>query len=108
MVNVAEQPRKVLVFHNAAGQQLLKSQLNELEAAQDGFRERDIEIESIAASAQNAGKWKKWQVDSSEAFTFILVGRDGGEKLRSTEVVKVSKLFGLIDAMPMRRREMNE
>ncbi len=44
MVNVAEQPRKVLLFHTAAGQQQWKSQMKELEAAQDGIRERNIEI----------------------------------------------------------------
>lgn len=108
MVNINEQPRKVLLFHNAAGEQRWKSQLKELDAVQDGLRERDIEVESIAFSSQNAEKWEKWQVNSSEAFTFILIGRDGGEKLRSGELVKKDKLFGLIDAMPMRMREMNE
>jgi hypothetical protein len=41
------------------------------------------------------------------AFAAVLVGRDGGEKFRSSEPVPVEKLFGLIDAMPMRRRELN-
>ena len=40
------------------------------------------------------------------AFATVLVGRDGGEKFRSTEPVPAEKLFGLIDAMPMRRREI--
>jgi hypothetical protein len=34
------------------------------------------------------------------------VGRDGGEKLRSAEPVAPEELFDLVDAMPMRRREM--
>ena len=41
------------------------------------------------------------------AFAAVLVGRDGGEKFRSSEPVPAEKLFGLIDAMPMRRRETN-
>jgi hypothetical protein len=40
------------------------------------------------------------------AFAAVLVGRDGGEKLRSAEPVPAEKLFDLIDAMPMRQREM--
>jgi Domain of unknown function (DUF4174) len=40
------------------------------------------------------------------AFATILVGRDGGEKFRSAEPIPAGKLFDLIDAMPMRQREM--
>jgi hypothetical protein len=36
----------------------------------------------------------------------VLVGKDGGEKFRSTEPVLAEKLFDLIVAMPMRRREV--
>jgi hypothetical protein len=41
-------------------------------------------------------------------FAAVLVGRDGGEKHRSTEPVVPEGLFEVIDAMPMRRREMRE
>ncbi|MEO1315328.1 MAG: DUF4174 domain-containing protein [Pseudomonadota bacterium] len=41
-----------------------------------------------------------------EGFTLILVGKDGGEKLRADRVVAVDALNALIDGMPMRRREM--
>ncbi|GGB82146.1 DUF4174 domain-containing protein [Dyadobacter sediminis] len=108
ILTMADQPRKVLLFYKPAGEQQWKAQLQELEAAQKEIRERDIEIRSISGSARNADEWKKWNVDTSEAFTFILIGRDGGEKLRSAEIVKTDKLFGLIDAMPMRRREMKK
>lgn len=40
------------------------------------------------------------------AFAAVLVGKDGGEKFRSEEPVPAEKLFGLIDAMPMRRQEI--
>ena len=39
-------------------------------------------------------------------FAAILVGKDGGEKFRSGEPVRPEILFDLIDAMPMRQREM--
>ncbi|CZT34096.1 DUF4174 domain-containing protein [Rhizobium sp. 9140] len=38
-------------------------------------------------------------------FTVILVGKDGGIKLRATEPVGPDQLFGLIDSMPMRANE---
>ncbi len=39
-------------------------------------------------------------------FTVILIGKDGGEKLRSTEPLTIEKLIETIDAMPMRQQEM--
>ena len=40
------------------------------------------------------------------AFTVILLGKDGGEKLRTTTPVTPDQLFQLIDAMPKRQQEM--
>ena len=39
-------------------------------------------------------------------FAAILVGKDGGEKHRSVEPISPQTLFDLIDAMPMRQREI--
>ena len=39
----------------------------------------------------------------SDRFTVILIGKDGGEKRRSTTPMSVVTLTGTIDAMPMRR-----
>jgi hypothetical protein len=36
----------------------------------------------------------------------ILIGKDGGEKLSREEGTTLGEIFGLIDTMPMRRREM--
>jgi len=107
MITTTEQPRKVLLFYNDNGKQQWEAQLKTLEAAQKGIRERDIEVFSSPFSGQTADEWKKCKIDRSEAFTFILIGRDGSEKLRSHEIVKAEKLFGMIDAMPMRQREVS-
>jgi hypothetical protein len=40
-------------------------------------------------------------------FQVLLIGKDGGVKLRSSEPVSVKDIFGLIDSMPMRRQEMD-
>ncbi|QRQ99835.1 DUF4174 domain-containing protein [Dyadobacter sandarakinus] len=108
MGTIADQPRQVLLFYNANGEQQWKSQLKVLEASKSGIDERDIKVVSISSAAQQEDQWKQWKVDRNQAFTFILVGRDGGEKLRSNDVVATRKLFGLVDAMPMRKSEMKD
>ena len=41
-----------------------------------------------------------------DAFEVVLVGKDGGVKERRKAVFETEELFGIIDAMPMRMREM--
>lgn len=77
-----------------------------LDAHQKEMIERDINVQRFPSSGKDLSAWKKWDIDSSSSFTLILVGRDGGEKLRCTGVVSAEKLFGLIDAMPMRKDEI--
>ena len=44
----------------------------------------------------------------SGRFTVLLIGKDGGVKLRREGGVKLGEIFSLIDTMPMRQREMRE
>ena len=44
---------------------------------------------------------------SSGLFQVLLIGKDGGVKLRSEQPVPAQDIFGLIDSMPMRRQEMD-
>ncbi len=44
----------------------------------------------------------------SKGMTVILVGKDGAEKGRWSQVVDPDEIFALIDAMPMRLNEMGE
>jgi hypothetical protein len=39
-------------------------------------------------------------------FRAVLIGRDGGVKLRQDEPILAADLFALIDSMPMRKQEM--
>ncbi len=45
---------------------------------------------------------------SSNQFTVILIGKDGGEKLRQHTPIRIDKLDATVDAMPMRRDEMRQ
>ena len=41
-------------------------------------------------------------------FTCILIGKDGGVKLKQNTQTKVEEIFALIDSMPMRQDEMRK
>lgn len=41
-------------------------------------------------------------------FTVILIGKDGGVKLKRQEKIQLEDIFALIDAMPMRQEEMRQ
>jgi hypothetical protein len=41
-------------------------------------------------------------------YTVVLIGKDGGEKLRRGDEVNIAEIFSLIDSMPMRQREMRK
>jgi hypothetical protein len=44
----------------------------------------------------------------SSAFSLILVGKDGGIKLKRSDQVDLREVFELIDSMPMRQNEMRQ
>ena len=44
----------------------------------------------------------------SGRFTIILIGKDGGEKIRQESPIDLKEIFAIIDAMPMRQQEMKK
>jgi hypothetical protein len=42
-----------------------------------------------------------------EDFRVLLIGKDGGEKLRFADVPDLQAIYAVIDGMPMRSREMS-
>jgi Domain of unknown function (DUF4174) len=51
---------------------------------------------------------KKHLTVASGRFTIILIGKDGGEKIRQESAVDLKEIFAIIDAMPMREQEMKK
>lgn len=94
-----EATRKLLLFGN--GQSEFTEQLKLLKQDTSGMTERDLVIIII----ENETDYRKYNVPFKQ-FTLLLIGKDGGEKLRSVKPVKTELIFGLIDSMPMRQREM--
>ena len=70
------------------------------------FSDSGYEGEKSLARDEVTSLRDRFDIDP-EAFTFVLIGKDGTVKRRTEEVVSAQDLFDQIDAMPMRRREMN-
>ena len=82
--------------------------------AREAFRERDMVLYTVVAgagrrndqaleAAQTAALLKALQLDARGPSTFVLVGMDGGVKLRSGAGVDLQEVFAEIDRMPMRQ-----
>ena len=97
--------RQLLLFTQNKDTGLAEKQLAIWKEAQVEMEERDLTITVITG---NDLLYKKYKVDSQTEFTVILLGKDGGEKLRTQNLLTTNKLFALIDAMPMRRQEMQK
>ncbi len=109
--------RVILLFAPDFQHQELKQQLAFFQKDQKGLEDRKLIVYQITPDkVKKEGKilaekgevenwFKKFKAKEDE-FTFILIGLDGGEKMRSMEVVSLKKLFGKIDQMPMRRAEI--
>jgi hypothetical protein len=94
--------RQLLIFGQPQTQ-LVVQQLELLKKDAAGVEERDIMITLVAKENPIC---KKYKVDASRPLTIILVGKDGGEKHRTHNVITAQQLFALVDAMPMRQAEM--
>lgn len=113
------QDRVILLFAERAVDPLLRQQLDSLTQNAGEVTDRDLVIYQFFPNEGIAPGGKKLTAGESSAFfgrydvqrrtfTFILVGKDGGEKLRSISFVPLKDLFALIDGMPMRRAEMRK
>lgn len=97
--------RKVLLFSTDKNNSLLIQQQKILNKDIKEIQERDIVAETYTLGEKNRDIFKKYKA-LDQPFLFVLIGKDGGEKLRSSTPVNNQKLFGLIDQMPMRQGEM--
>lgn len=96
--------RLLLIFKNEANLPLAQEQLNILHKDSAGIKERDL---TIKIAEKGSALFKKYKADH-KLFTVILIGKDGFEKYRTNQLLQTKELFSIIDAMPMRRREMKK
>ena len=92
---------------------------NEISSRQADVDERDLvvfEILESGTSRMNRSRIEPQKATSireqfeiaPNAFTVILVGKDGGIKLKRNDQVRLEEIFQLIDSMPMRQDEMRQ
>ncbi len=110
--------RPVFVFAPSHAHPNLQKQREINDAATAAMVERDIVVVTVVGDSvvadlgpppgAEAGELRARFGVGDDAFAFILVGKDGGEKLRSDGPVPAERLAEVIDAMPMRQRERRE
>ncbi|WP_421799811.1 DUF4174 domain-containing protein [Haliscomenobacter sp.] len=104
--------RILLVFAPDPQDQHLKDQLSLLNASRAGLVDRDLKVIVLDpksnTSLPTADSKHLYQVYKVEKDTFrvLLIGKDGTEKLRTSQPILPIDLFRIIDAMPMRQSEM--
>ena len=88
------------------------------EAGTDAFAARDLDLVEllgsevrvdgeVVTSPDAAALRRAYDIDD-RGFAVRLVGKDGTVKLARGEAVPMAEIYAVIDAMPMRRREMRE
>ncbi len=110
--------RVLLLVDASSDTDALKSQQAELTSDKKALKERDLQIFWVTSDAVyfsdgspsklNAKKiYDDYALGSNFRGT-LLLGKDGGVKLKKPYEVSAQEIFDLIDGMPMRRREMRE
>jgi hypothetical protein len=101
----AQQVRRLLLFAYSDKDTDLITQRNWLHADSLGVVERDIWI-AVFTDPKTFRRMYEHHGATRDAFTLVLIGKDGTEKLRADKALPARELFDFIDAMPMRRAEM--
>jgi hypothetical protein len=106
---------RVLIV-TATSTKLVEQQIGLLSKDLKGLKERKLVVYKVNPNQYTKGidsqNWVANQTlysklkQTQKDFEVILIGLDGGVKLRQTELLSLEKLFALIDGMPMRRAEI--
>jgi Domain of unknown function (DUF4174) len=99
--------RRILIFAPDSSNLSFKNQNRIFEKEDSACVERNIIIETYIFKTSGIRFFDKYQV-STRDFTLLLIGKDGFVKLRSKEVVPASKIYALVDVMPMRKDEIRK
>ena len=109
--------KRIVVAFADAPNEKLRWQVDGLLTDRTMLAERDMVVIAVAGNevsapygavpegASAAALRKSYGIAPDTPFTVILIGKDGGEKMRQTEPVAAKDILGLIDSMPMRRNE---
>ena len=109
--------RLILAFTDSVESQIFQKQLKIFKDKREAFEDRKLLFIQVVPNKHRiifpqTSAWQSSKVFENNkkeegAFEIILIGLDGGVKLRQTEILETKKLFDLIDSMPMRQAEMH-
>lgn len=68
--------------------------------------EGDSTLDGHAVDADEARRLRTQFAIGDDTFSVVLIGKDGGEKMRVDEVPDLQAIYAVVDGMPMRSREM--
>ena len=108
------QNRLLLVFAPSPENEAYGEQTHLLGGETAALEDRDLLVFHLfgnsqgleSASPEVAAALRERYNVAEDAFAVVLIGKDGGEKERYRAPVTPETLYSVIDAMPMRRREM--
>lgn len=106
--------KRVLVVFGEPTAPKLSRQIALFKSQTDDLAERDMVVLQVSRDKVSAVYGDnpdikpddlRAELQASDEFQLVLVGKDGGVKLRSKDVVADAEIFDLIDRMPMRQGE---
>jgi hypothetical protein len=111
--------RLLLLFAAESGQPNFQRLANEISSRQTDVDDRDLVVFEILESEtsrmnrsriepQKAASIREQFGIAPNSFTVILVGKDGGIKLKRNDQVRLEEIFRLIDSMPMCQDEIRQ
>jgi hypothetical protein len=108
--------RVLLIFAASRDDARFKAQVATMQSHVADAEERDLMVIEAPLRGESSGAIQLADTDSvrrrfrvgREEFVVLLVGKDGGEKLRSEQPIEFERLRTTIDAMPMRQDEMRK
>ena len=111
--------RLLFLFAPDGSHPLFKNLQSQIVAQKAEVEDRDLVVFEVLA--QDSSRMKTTSLDRQQAdsirdhfavprntFSLILVGKDGGIKLKRNDQIDLGAVFELIDSMPMRQDEMRQ
>ena len=109
--------RPLLLFAPTDSDPRLVETMRRIEASRCDFVDRDIVLGRIVTEGTStldgnvvdtnqAQRLRSALGIGANSFSVVLIGKDGGEKLRVNDVPDLAAIYAVIDGMPMRGREM--
>lgn len=110
--------RPLLVFAPTESDPRLVETMRRIEASRCDFVDRDMVLGRIVADGTSTLNGRVIDTDQAQrllsefgvgasSFSVVLIGKDGGEKLRVNAIPDLPAIYAVIDGMPMRGREMS-